>query len=175
MSYDNDLQSILFNNRTRIPNDEILMGQVNTICTVLLALTGLISRVSDLEQAVDSLTQVNIVDYPVRVLDTDFVISSTNNVAVSYTVQLGVTASTLGTVNNSAIVKLIINGIDTNTAQNGLQSTLILGVSLVHTHQCTLSAVVPVGAIVNLATTLIGTGTASLVSSQEIIMGSSNG
>lgn len=117
------------------------------------------------------IADANQITYPTRTLDTDFVISPTRKAHVRYTVALSITGSVLGSSTNDAEVQLTVNGQVVPSAKNALAATLTLGLSLNPVLRQVISATIPAGAVVNLATTLLGgSSSAALVSSEEILI-----
>lgn len=112
-----------------------------------------------------------IATYPVRSLDTDFVISPSRSAIAKYTMSLAAPSSIIGNSLVAAQAELMINGQTVQTVLYALSATLILGLSLYPLFYKVLSAVVPAGATVNLRTAIQGAGSqVLLLSSQETLL-----
>jgi hypothetical protein len=164
--YSDDPQSILFSNRSRIPTLEQLTQQVNSLAKILVNSRGYDDRISSLESKLVPLLVEHVFQRPTRILDTDFIISSSRKSLVFYTVEL--TAARVLTGIDSASVTLMVDGISQTIAENLLNVTLALGVGITNTHQKIIIGYVPPGSTVNLTSS--GTGTMTLIQSLEVIL-----
>lgn len=170
MIYDENPLDILFNNRTRIPNLEQLTLQVNSLARMALTIKDNKNRLSTLEAAIIPLQVAKSFVNPDRSLNTDFIVSSTRDALVAYSIDLTVTASIVGTATNTILLALLINGVSINSIQQSLTATILIGLSIAPTHRHFLTTIVPAGATVNLTSTITGTGSATLVSTQETLL-----
>lgn len=105
-----------------------------------------------------------------RSLDTDFIVSATRVAQVQYTLELTVSQTLLGLTTASAQVDLQVNGVPVLSVESLLNATLSLGTSLTQIHRKVLVGTVPIGATVRLASTLSGTGIATLIACQEALL-----
>lgn len=158
--YADDPQQLLLANRLRVPSLETLAEQVNTIARIL------ITQKLTLEQVVTATPASPTLSKQERVLDTNFIVSTSQNALVFYTLEL--TASRILTGTDSTTVDLLLDGTTLGTVKNLLTVTLALGVGILHTHQKILMGFIPKGGTVNLATG--GAGNATLISSLELLL-----
>ena len=111
--------------------------------------------------------------YPIRSMDTDFIVSTNQNAEVSYTIETSTAATGAGSNDDEARVDLVINGVIIHSARNRIVATLtailgLLGISLTsNVQRWVLSGYVPMGSTVNLTSS--GTGTKTLISAQEVL------
>lgn len=171
MRYDENPQQILFDNRTRIPTLDQLVAQVLSLARLAVNAAEDAKRITALEAVIAGLKVKKQVTNPVRSLDVDFVVSPDSDADVVYSVDLSLVANIVGIATNEAKVSLMVNGVEMDSVRHNLQATIILGLSLQHTHRYILQSFVPTGATVKLTSTLTGTGTAAFAVAQESIYG----
>lgn len=168
MKYVDDPQLILMQNRTGLSLNQ-MADQINALARIAISSKDHEGRIATLESALAALTKPSY-SYPMRVLDTDFVIDPNRHAIVNYTIDLDVTASLLGAHTNTAIVNLIVNGTSAGIVKNDLIAIITLGLSVQPVQRKILSGFVPAGTTVNLTSTIVGTGIATLVSAQEALL-----
>lgn len=148
-------------------DDLAAVGQALEAANDVLA--SLMLRVRALELPVLNTTAPPTVTTPVRVLDTDFVIHSERNALVLYTVEL--TAPALITGTSSALVRLLVDGSPISVAKNLLTVSLgVLSLTMTSTQQKVVVGQVPPGSTVNLTSGISNGGTATLISSVEVLL-----
>ena len=106
--------------------------------------------------------------YSVRELNTEFVVSTTQDADVRYVVELSITIDLLGANSQTASVELLVNGVSVPSKKEALDAVLGLGLSFTPTRRTIVSAHVPMGATVQLVSG--GTGTVSFISGEEVLL-----
>lgn len=163
-----DPSAIIMDCRTGGKSLEDLTAYIVSLARTCLQISSILNRITALEALpVNVIPEIGL---PVRSLDADFIISNTRNALVSYTVDLLVTASILGSHTNDATVDLIVNGTSVAQAKNNLAAVITLGLSMTPAHRHVLSAFIPSGSTVNLTSSVTGTGVATYISAQEILL-----
>lgn len=152
------------------PTLERAVDQINCLARVVAALQPLAQRVVALEAALAALNTPQFSEPSGRGLDAVFMIHASRPAIALYTVELSLVASVVGTVTNSANVDFTIDGRVIQSTKDSLIATIILGLSLTPGPRMLLAGIVPPGASVSLVSTLVGTGTATLISAQEVLI-----
>lgn len=171
MRYVDDPQRILLENRTRTPTLQELTEQVKALARLAINAVEDSKRIEVLETTINSFNLKRNITNPIRTLDTDFIVHNNFDADVVYAFDLSVVASIIGIAINEARISLLVNGIEMDSAKHTLQSTIVLGLSLQPSHRYTLSAFVLAGSTVSLNSTIIGTGTAAIVTAVETTYG----
>ena len=126
------------------------------------------NRENSLTQLVPKVRRTS--DYSTRNLDEDFVISTEQDCRAVYTLDLVVNNDLVNVGTQSAKVELLVDGVSVSSVENTITATLSIGLSLVTTHQKTVSGFVPRGSTVYLRTTTQGSGTVTYVAGQEFLL-----
>lgn len=105
-----------------------------------------------------------------RPLDTDYVISTTRDALVNYSIQLGISTTVGANTTAAAAIDLYTDGVVQSRVANYFTSTLPLGVAITQTLFAVLSAYIRAGSTVRLVLSTQGTADAFIVTGQEVLL-----